>query len=95
MRWSGIIETRGVNRPHAGTTGTSRIGGPAPRPGTPRCQAHAAIIARGSPRLSLLTARPDDEPYTEEQQRQDSEAQAAIERGEGIPHEEILREFGL
>jgi hypothetical protein len=45
--------------------------------------------------LSLLTARPDDEPYTEEQQRQDSEAQAAIERGEGIPHEEILREFGL
>jgi hypothetical protein len=45
--------------------------------------------------LSILTAPPDDEPYTEEQQRRDAEAMAAIERGEGIPHEEILREFGL
>jgi hypothetical protein len=45
--------------------------------------------------LSILTAPPDDEPYTGEQQRRDAEAIAAIERGEGIPHEEILREFGL
>ena len=45
--------------------------------------------------LSLLNAPPDDEPYTEEQQRRDAEAIASIERGEGIPHEEILREFGL
>ncbi len=45
--------------------------------------------------LSLLNAPPDDEPYTEEQQRRDAEEIASIERGEGIPHEEILREFGL
>jgi hypothetical protein len=45
--------------------------------------------------LSILTAPPDDEPYTEQQQRRDAEAIAAIERGEGIPHEEVLREFGL
>ena len=45
--------------------------------------------------LSLLEAPLDDEPYTEEQQRRDEEAIASIERGEGIPHEEILREFGM
>ena len=45
--------------------------------------------------LSLLNAPPDDEPYTEEQRREDAEGEAAIARGEGIPHEEVLREFGL
>jgi len=44
---------------------------------------------------SLLTAPLDDEPYTPEQQQRDMEADAAIERGEGIPHEEVVREFGL
>jgi hypothetical protein len=44
---------------------------------------------------SLLIAPLDDEPYTEEQQREDAEAIAALERGEGIPHEEILKEFGV
>ncbi len=44
---------------------------------------------------SILTAPPDDEPYTEDQQRRDAEAIAAIERGEGIPHQDVLREFGL
>jgi hypothetical protein len=44
---------------------------------------------------ALLTAPYDDEPYTAEQQRRDAESVAAIERGEGIPHEEILKEFGL
>lgn len=44
---------------------------------------------------SLLNAPPDDEPYTEEEREQDAEAMAALERGEGISHEEILREFGL
>jgi hypothetical protein len=43
-----------------------------------------------------LTRMPlDDEPYTEDQQRRDVEANARIERGEGIDHEEILKEFGL
>jgi hypothetical protein len=42
---------------------------------------------------TLLTASHDDEPYTAEQRRADAEAVASIERGEGVPHAEILREF--
>lgn len=45
--------------------------------------------------LSLLNAPPDDEPYTEQQRREDTEAEAAIARGESTPHEDMLREFGL
>lgn len=44
---------------------------------------------------SILNAPPDDEPYTEDQQRRDAEAIASIEQGQGISHEEVLREFGL
>jgi len=43
--------------------------------------------------LSLLNAPTDDEPYTDEQRAEDAEAAASITRGEGISHEEILREF--
>ena len=43
-----------------------------------------------------VTAPIDDEPYTPEQQADDdAEAQAAIDRGEGISHAQMLREFGL
>jgi len=45
--------------------------------------------------LSLLNAPADDEPYTDEQRKRDDEAEASIARGEGVSHEEILREFGL
>ena len=45
--------------------------------------------------LSLLTAPPDDEPYTDGQRERDAEAEEAIARGEGIAHQEILREFGV
>jgi hypothetical protein len=45
--------------------------------------------------LSLLNALPDGEPYTEEQRQRDAEAEASIVRGEGLTHEEVLREFGL
>jgi hypothetical protein len=45
--------------------------------------------------LTCVTAPEDDEPYTPEQQARDAEAQADIHRGAGIPHEEILKEFGL
>ena len=45
--------------------------------------------------LSLLNAPPDDEPYTEQQRKQDTEAEASIARKEGIPQEAILREFGV
>jgi len=44
--------------------------------------------------LSLLNAPPDDEPYTDEQRQKDAEAEASLARGEEIPHEEVLREFG-
>jgi hypothetical protein len=44
---------------------------------------------------SLLLAPPDDEPYTDSEREADAEAMAALERGEGISHEEILREFGF
>ena len=43
--------------------------------------------------LSLLTAPFDDEPETEEE-RTEVEA-ARRETGPGIPHKEVLREFGL
>jgi len=45
--------------------------------------------------LSLLNAPPDDEPYTDEQRARDAEAEAAIDQGAGISHEEVLREFSL
>jgi len=45
--------------------------------------------------LSLLDAPPDSEPYTEEQRERDAEAEASIAGGDGVSHEEVLREFGL
>ena len=45
--------------------------------------------------LACVTAPADDEPYTLDQQARDAEAQAAIERGEGIPGNELLKEFGV
>ena len=45
--------------------------------------------------IAGVTAPADDEPYTPEQQADDAEAQAAIDRGEGISHAQMLREFGL
>ena len=45
--------------------------------------------------LSLLNAPPVDEPYSEGQRERDAEAEASIARGEGISHDEVLREFGL
>ena len=45
--------------------------------------------------LSLLNAPADDEPYTDAERESDAEAMAALARGEGVSHEEMLREFGL
>jgi surfactin synthase thioesterase subunit len=45
--------------------------------------------------IASVTAPVDDEPYTPDQQADDAEAQAAIDRAEGIPHAQMLREFGL
>jgi len=45
--------------------------------------------------LSLQAAPFDDEELTPEVIASLGEAQAEFARGEGIPHEEILREFGI
>jgi hypothetical protein len=37
----------------------------------------------------------DDEPVSAEEAREIAEARASLARGEGIPPEEVLREFGL
>ena len=37
----------------------------------------------------------DDEPVSEEEAREIADRRASLARGEGIPHEEVLREFGL
>jgi len=44
---------------------------------------------------SLAHAPVDDEPVREEEARQIGAARASLDRGEGIPHEKVLAEFGL
>jgi hypothetical protein len=44
---------------------------------------------------SLASAPVEAEPVSAQEAAALEEAHAAIERGEGIPHDEILREFGL
>jgi hypothetical protein len=44
---------------------------------------------------SLASAPVETEPISEKEAAELDEAHAAIERGEGIPHQEIQREFGL
>ena len=44
---------------------------------------------------SLANAPVEDEEITPAMATQLDRARASIERGEGVPHEEILREFGL
>ena len=45
--------------------------------------------------LSLQSAPYDDEELTPETIASIAEAEASLARGEGIPHEELLRELGL
>jgi hypothetical protein len=45
--------------------------------------------------LSLATALVEEEEITPETAAALDRARASLARGEGIPHEEILREFGL
>ena len=44
---------------------------------------------------SLANAPVEDEPISPEEAAALDEAHASIARGEGIPHDEILREFGF
>jgi hypothetical protein len=43
----------------------------------------------------LANAPVEDEEITPAMATELDRARASIERGEGIPHEEVLREFGL
>jgi len=45
--------------------------------------------------LALQVAPTDGEPLSPEQEAAIDEARLSLERGEGIPHEDILREFGV
>ena len=45
--------------------------------------------------VALANAPFDDEPVSEEEAREIADARASLARGEAIPHEEVLREFGL
>jgi hypothetical protein len=44
---------------------------------------------------TLASAPYDDEPVSEEEAREVEASKAALARGEGIPHEDVLAEFGL
>jgi hypothetical protein len=44
---------------------------------------------------SLANAPVDDEPVSEDEAREIAAARASLDRGEGIPHEKVLAEFGL
>jgi hypothetical protein len=44
---------------------------------------------------TLASAPYDDEPVSEEEAREVEESKASFARGEGIPHDEVLAEFGL
>jgi hypothetical protein len=48
------------------------------------------------PLASTLAIAPyDDEPVSAEEAREVEGAKASLARGEGVPHEEVLAEFGL
>ena len=44
---------------------------------------------------TLASAPYDDEPVSEEEAREVEAAKASLARGEGVPHEKVLAEFGL
>ena len=44
---------------------------------------------------ALANAPYDDEPVSEEEARDIAASRAALARGEAIPHDEVLAEFGL
>lgn len=44
---------------------------------------------------SLTNAPVDDEPLTQEEAGEIAAARSSLDRGNGIPHEEVLAEFGL
>lgn len=70
----------------------------------PESETHAAARyldylrekAEETPLMRTLRTAPDDEePYTEEERAAVAEARAELEAGDGIPHSELKRRFGL
>ena len=45
--------------------------------------------------IAIANAPLDEEPLSTEEERELVEARAALAQGVGIPHEEILKDFGL
>ena len=45
--------------------------------------------------VTLANAPSDDEPVSEGEAREIAEARESFARGEGVSHEEVLRDFGL
>lgn len=45
--------------------------------------------------VALANAPIDDEPVSADEARDIAAARASLAQGEGIPHDEVLREFGL
>lgn len=45
--------------------------------------------------IALANAPMDDEPVSDEEARDIAAARASLARGEGVSHDEVLREFGL
>jgi hypothetical protein len=44
---------------------------------------------------TLASAPYDDEPVSQEEAREVEASRASLARGEGVPHEKVLAEFGL
>lgn len=58
--------------------------------------AHLLEVLAGEPLLQALAQAPvEEEEITEDTAAALDRSRASLARGEGIPHEEILREFGL
>jgi hypothetical protein len=56
---------------------------------------HLLAVMTDPVAYSLANAPVDDEPVSEEEAREIAAARASLDRGEGIPHEKVLAEFGL
>ena len=56
---------------------------------------HLLAVMTDPVKRSLAQAPVDDEPVTQEETREIAAARASLDRGEGIPHEKVLAEFGL
>lgn len=55
-----------------------------------------ALISSSDPvPLALRDVPIDDEPETEEERAAVAEARREIEEGKGIPHDEVMRKYGL